>query len=103
MARAYMSIGEVIDELKGDHPDVTVSKIRFLEAEGLITPQRTASGYRTFYEGDVDRLKLILRMRRDSSLPLRVIRERLAGLEAGVLNEEQAIAAAPITVTSPAP
>jgi DNA-binding transcriptional MerR regulator len=101
MARAYMSIGELIDALKGDHPDITVSKIRFLEAEGLITPQRTASGYRTFYPKDVESLQLILKMQRDSFLPLRVIRERLAGLEAGVLNEEQAIAPAPITVTAP--
>jgi DNA-binding transcriptional MerR regulator len=73
-----LSIGEVLTELKADFPDVTVSKIRFLEAEGLIAPDRTASGYRKFSAQDVERLRFILTLQRDSYLPLRVIRERLA-------------------------
>jgi DNA-binding transcriptional MerR regulator len=73
-----LSIGEVLGELKADFPDVTVSKIRFLEAEGLIAPDRTASGYRKFSAHDVERLRFILTLQRDSYLPLRVIRERLA-------------------------
>jgi DNA-binding transcriptional MerR regulator len=76
-ARDYQSIGEVLINLKPEFPDVTISKIRFLEAEGLISPERTASGYRKFYEEDVRRLRQILRLQRDEYLPLRVIRERL--------------------------
>ena len=76
-ARDYQSIGEVLINLKPEFPDVTISKIRFLEAEGLIAPERTASGYRKFYEEDVRRLRRILRLQRDEYLPLRVIRERL--------------------------
>lgn len=76
-ARDYQSIGEVLINLKPEFPDVTISKIRFLEAEGLIAPERTASGYRKFYDEDVRRLRRILRLQRDEYLPLRVIRERL--------------------------
>jgi DNA-binding transcriptional MerR regulator len=72
-----MSIGEVLEAVKPDFPDVSISKIRFLETEGLITPKRTSSGYRKFYETDVKRLRHILSMQRDQFLPLRVIRERL--------------------------
>ena len=77
-SRTYLSIGEVLIGVKAEFPDITISKIRFLEAEGLIEPERTPSGYRKFYEEDVRRLKAILRMQRDEYLPLRVIRERLA-------------------------
>lgn len=77
MARDYLSIGEVLINLKPEFPDVTISKIRFLESEGLIAPERTASGYRKFYEQDVDRLRSILKMQRDEYLPLKVIRDRL--------------------------
>ena len=63
--------------LKTEFPDVTISKIRFLEGEGLIDPERTPSGYRKFHEEDVSRLRLILRMQRDEYLPLKVIKERL--------------------------
>lgn len=77
-SRNYLSIGEVLIGVKAEFPDITISKIRFLEAEGLIEPERTPSGYRKFYEEDVRRLKAILRMQRDEYLPLRVIRERLA-------------------------
>ncbi len=76
--RDYMSIGEVLESLRSDFPDVTISKIRFLESEGLIDPERTPSGYRKFYEGDVTKLRYILELQRDHFMPLRVIRERLA-------------------------
>jgi DNA-binding transcriptional MerR regulator len=76
-SRDYMSIGEVLDTVRAEFPDVSISKIRFLESEGLISPERTKSGYRKFYEGDVDRLRYILSLQRDQFLPLKVIRERL--------------------------
>jgi DNA-binding transcriptional MerR regulator len=100
--RPFLSIGEVLAALKPEFHDVTVSKIRFLEAEGLITPTRTQSGYRTFYPHDLERLRTILKMQRDSFLPLKIIRERLASLDAGTITAEQASAPAPI-VTVPAP
>jgi DNA-binding transcriptional MerR regulator len=75
--RNYQSIGEVLVSVKTEFPDITISKIRFLEAEGLIEPERTPSGYRKFYIQDVDKLKSILRMQRDEYLPLKVIKERL--------------------------
>ena len=75
--RSYLSIGEVLVALKAEFPDITISKIRFLEGEGLIDPERTPSGYRKFYDKDVDRLRRILRLQRDEYLPLKVIRERL--------------------------
>jgi DNA-binding transcriptional MerR regulator len=81
--RNYQSIGEVLVAVKTEFPDITISKIRFLESEGLITPERTPSGYRKFYRDDVDRLKSILRMQRDEYLPLKVIKERLARSDAG--------------------
>jgi DNA-binding transcriptional MerR regulator len=81
--RDYQSIGEVLIAVKTEFPDITISKIRFLESEGLIGPERTPSGYRKFYSDDVERLKSILRMQRDEYLPLKVIKERLARLDAG--------------------
>ena len=82
--RPYMSIGEVLGVLQPEFSDVTVSKIRFLESEGLIDPERTASGYRKFYQRDLDRLRFILTLQRDSYLPLKVIRERLTEFDAGL-------------------
>jgi DNA-binding transcriptional MerR regulator len=79
--RNYMSIGEVLVTLKTEFPDVTISKIRFLEGEGLIDPERTPSGYRKFRDPDIDRLRTILRMQRDEYLPLRVIKDRLDSSE----------------------
>jgi DNA-binding transcriptional MerR regulator len=76
-----MSIGEVLGILKPEFPDITVSKIRFLEGAGLVQPDRSASGYRKFSEEDVARLRFVLRAQRDQYLPLRVIRQRLADLE----------------------
>lgn len=72
-----MSIGAVLDLLRGDFPDVSISKIRFLEAEGLVTPQRTASGYRRFTAYDCARLRFILTAQRDQYLPLKVIKAQL--------------------------
>src|SRR6516162_756582 len=79
--RNFMSIGEVLVTLKTEFPDVTISKIRFLEGEGLIDPERTPSVYRKFYENDVTRLRQILRLQRDEYLPLKVIKERLAKID----------------------
>jgi DNA-binding transcriptional MerR regulator len=76
-ARAYLGIGEVLVELRAEFPDVSVSKIRFLESEGLIAPARSPSGYRRFGPADVDQLRFILTAQRDHYLPLRVIKERL--------------------------
>jgi DNA-binding transcriptional MerR regulator len=72
-----MSIGAVLDLLRGDFPDVTISKIRFLEAEGLVTPERTASGYRRFTAYDCARLRFVLTAQRDQYLPLKVIKAQL--------------------------
>ncbi|MCB0950022.1 MAG: MerR family transcriptional regulator, partial [Mycobacterium sp.] len=72
-----MSIGVVLDLLHRDFPDVTISKIRFLEAEGLVTPERTASGYRRFTAYDCARLRFILTAQRDNYLPLKVIKAQL--------------------------
>ena len=80
--RNYQSIGEVLVSLKAEFPDITISKIRFLEAKGLIEPERTPSGYRKFYEADVERLRSILKMQRGEYLPLKVIKERLAKQQA---------------------
>lgn len=76
-ALAGMSIGAVLELLRPDFPDVTISKIRFLEAEGLVTPQRAASGYRRFTAYDCARLRFILTAQRDHYLPLKVIRSQL--------------------------
>ncbi|GHG07861.1 MerR family transcriptional regulator [Streptomyces zaomyceticus] len=78
-----VSIGTVLNQLRDEFPEVTISKIRFLEAEGLVEPRRTASGYRKFSPQDVERLAQILRMQRDHYLPLKVIREHLDALARG--------------------
>ena len=76
-ARSYLSIGDVLTLLRQEFPDVTISKIRFLESQGLVDPERTPSGYRKFYEQDVERLRWVLRQQREHFLPLRVIKDRL--------------------------
>lgn len=75
--RSHLSIGEVLSLLRDEFPDVTISKIRFLESQGLVDPERTPSGYRKFYEHDVDRLRWILQQQREKFLPLKVIRGKL--------------------------
>jgi DNA-binding transcriptional MerR regulator len=77
MTRAGVSIGQVLDELRVEFPDISPSKIRFLEAEGLIQPLRSSSGYRRFAVADIERLRFILTAQRDEYLPLRLIKERL--------------------------
>ncbi|HEX4725406.1 MAG TPA: MerR family transcriptional regulator [Pseudonocardiaceae bacterium] len=78
-----MSIGAVLARLRPDFPDVTISKIRFLESEGLVAPARTESGYRQFTEADVDRLRFVLSAQRDQYLPLKVIKEQLDAVDRG--------------------
>ena len=78
-----LKIGAVVDALSNEFPDISVSKLRFLEGEGLIDPPRTASGYRQFHPGDVERIRYILRQQRDHFLPLKVIKEKLASWERG--------------------
>lgn len=94
--RSYLSIGDVLTLLRQEFPDVTISKIRFLESQGLVNPERTPSGYRKFYEHDVERLRWVLRQQREHFLPLKVIKDRL--------DEEPAHTAAPAAVVeAPAP
>lgn len=77
------SIGQVLAALKADFPDVTISKIRFLETEGLVTPERAPSGYRRYVESDIERLRYVLTVQRDHYLPLKVIREHLTMIDRG--------------------
>jgi DNA-binding transcriptional MerR regulator len=83
-AHAFMSIGEVLGQLRSEFPDVTISKIRFLEAEGLVEPQRTSSGYRKFSRDDVGRLRYVLTAQRDNYLPLKVIKDNLDAIDRGL-------------------
>jgi DNA-binding transcriptional MerR regulator len=78
------TIGEVLNRLRDEFDDITISKIRFLEAEGLISPDRTESGYRKFTEADVARLRYVLRAQRDRYLPLKVIKDELDRIDAGL-------------------
>jgi DNA-binding transcriptional MerR regulator len=87
---ANVGIGQVLAELRPDFPDISPSKIRFLEAEGLIRPQRAESGYRRFAARDIERLRYILTVQRDEYLPLRVIKERLAAMDSDDLTAEPA-------------
>jgi DNA-binding transcriptional MerR regulator len=102
-SRDYLSIGEVLEAVRGDFPDISISKIRFLETEGLISPERTKSGYRKFYEPDVERLRYILQLQRDHFLPLKVIKDRLksgAPIEPASVPAPAVSAAAPATSSS---
>jgi DNA-binding transcriptional MerR regulator len=90
---AAMSIGEVLARLRPDFPDVTISKIRFLESEGLVEPERSSSGYRKFSPDHLERLRFVLSAQRDRYLPLRVIKEQLEARDRG--GEESAPPAAP--------
>lgn len=88
--RNYMTIGDVIKTLAEEFPDVTLSKVRFLEAEGLIEPERTPSGYRRFYQEDLAKLRYILRLQRDHFVPLKVIRKRLEHFDPSETPENEA-------------
>lgn len=81
--RPGASIGSVLTQLRADFPDVTISKIRFLESEGLVRPERTAAGYRQFSVADVARLRYVLAAQRDHYLPLKVIKEHLDAMDRG--------------------
>lgn len=79
-----MSIGEVLERLRPEFPDITISKIRFLEEQGLVDPDRTPAGYRKFSHGHVERLRYVLAVQRDHYLPLRVIRDHLDAIDRGL-------------------
>lgn len=109
--RAHLSIGEVLSLLQSEFPDVTISKIRFLESQGLLVPERTPSGYRKFHDEDIERLRWILTQQRDHFLPLKVIKERIeagdlgSGPPEGVLpfTREGAASADPVRDDGPVP
>jgi DNA-binding transcriptional MerR regulator len=84
VSRARLSIGEVLGQLRGDFPGLNISKIRFLESEGLIEPERTPSGYRKFSQHDVERLRYVLTCQREHYLPLKIIREHLDAIDRGL-------------------
>ena len=86
-SRSYLSIGDVLTLLRQEFPDVTISKIRFLESQGLVNPERTPSGYRKFYEHDVERLRWVLRQQREHFLPLKVIKDRLDEDASGTVHD----------------
>ncbi|HYP46888.1 MAG TPA: MerR family transcriptional regulator [Propionibacteriaceae bacterium] len=83
-AKSLRSIGQVLATLRGDYPEISISKIRFLETEGLLAPERAASGYRRYSPSDVDRLRYILSVQRNHYLPLKVIREHLELMDRGL-------------------
>ena len=95
-SRDYLSIGEVLHAVRPEFPDISISKIRFLESEGLISPERTHSGYRKFYDSDLVRLRQVLALQRDQFLPLRVIKERL-------LEDEGVAVGGPAPAPAPGP
>ncbi len=87
-ARDFLTIGEVVSKLEPGYPNLTISKLRFLEEEGLVTPERTAGGYRKFSASDVARVELVLRLQKEHFLPLSIIRERLKDFDKGRLPPE---------------
>jgi DNA-binding transcriptional MerR regulator len=93
----HLAIGEVLALLKDEFPDASISKIRFLESQGLIAPERTASGYRVFYEADVQRLRWILHQQREYFLPLKVIKERLDEHGPGAPPSDEPAGAIPVS------
>lgn len=102
--RSHLSIGEVLSLLQEEFPDITISKIRFLESEGLVCPGRTPSGYRQFSPADVERLRFVLAAQRDHYLPLKVIKEHLDASDAattGPRGDRQAAPAAPAALPKP--
>jgi len=87
-SRDYLTIGEVVQRLEPAYPDLSISKVRFLEEEGLITPERTAGGYRKFTTSDVVRVEMVLKLQKEHFLPLAVIREKLAEVDRGRIPAE---------------
>ena len=105
MPAAPRTIGQVLESIRGEFPDISVSKVRYLENEGLISPERDhPSGYRRFYPADVERLLFVLRAQRDRYLPLKVIREELAAMDRGEAlpdTTDSVVTTAPQTSESP--
>jgi DNA-binding transcriptional MerR regulator len=101
--RAHLSIGEVLSLLQDEFSDITISKIRFLESQGLLDPERTPSGYRKFYEGDIERLRWILRQQREHFLPLKVIKDRLEEGGTSTPLDELPLGMAPVGDPPPEP
>ncbi len=99
--RDYLTIGEVVQRLQGAHPDLSISKVRFLEEEGLVAPERTAGGYRKFSTADVSRVEMILRLQKDHFLPLAIIREKLSDFDRGRIPSE--LQRSPVGMTEPLP
>jgi DNA-binding transcriptional MerR regulator len=102
-SRGTLSIGEVLSQLRQDFPDVTISKIRFLEDQGLVQPDRTPSGYRKFSGSDVARLRYVLSQQRDHYLPLRVIKDQLEAIDRGHPQPGGVPRAAHLAITDNAP
>lgn len=90
--KVYYSIGEVVKKLDKEFKDLSISKVRYLEDQGLLEPKRTAGGYRRFTPADVERLRLVLRLQRERYLPLRVIREKVRHLSAASAKSDQLLA-----------
>lgn len=101
VSRDYLTIGEVVQRLEGAYPDLSISKVRFLEEEGLVSPERTSGGYRKFSQADVSRVEMILRLQKEHFLPLAVIREKLADFDRGKIPPE--LARVPVGMTEPLP
>jgi len=101
MTRDYLTIGEVVQRLQNAYPDLSISKVRFLEEEGLVAPERTAGGYRKFSQADVARVEMILRLQKEHFLPLAVIREKLSDFDRGRIPVE--LQRSPVGMTEPLP
>ncbi len=100
---SHASIGEVLSQLRSEFPDTTISKLRFLESEGLVEPERTSAGYRKYSAEDVARLRYVLTAQRDHYLPLKVIREQLDAIDRGVTPSTQAFPLPPAAVVEGTP
>jgi DNA-binding transcriptional MerR regulator len=99
--RDYLTIGEVVQRLQGAYPDLSISKVRFLEEEGLVAPERTQGGYRKFSQADVARVEMILRLQKEHFLPLAIIREKLSDFDRGRIPAE--LQRTGVGVTAPLP
>ena len=99
--RDYLTIGEVVQRLEGAYPELSISKVRFLEDEGLVAPERTQGGYRKFSQADVARVEMVLRLQRDHFLPLAVIRDKLSDFDRGRIPAELQRVTAGMTDSQP--
>lgn len=93
LKKGYLSIGTIVETLKKEFKDLSISKVRYLEDEGLIEPKRTSGGYRRFSPSDVERLRLVLRLQKERYLPLRVIREKIKHIPTGSVKSDDLISA----------